>query len=394
MTENPISPPSSSEEKKEEDGKMNNNSQESATVVAATPSDEPKRAPTPVEDLPKHPVLVLQMTKTGGITLPKELRESFQTNIFAFWESGNKLMLQPIAEEDLQHLDLADKKKKEEGEGGEKKPRERKKKEGGGDTKTPKVKKATGPQPELARYFQYEFEKQPEVSAALESAFYKFAEEPPKIQEGLDRVKYALITFLSGKSVNDSRLRNSVVNFLCDVAERLNIPDAMTFAEEKILDHIKSEFLLEQSLNTLIITSGKTKNFENLEKFLIRILKLVDRYPDNELFKIKQLFTNLIRAISREKIELTDKMKLLIFNKMLDFMRGFTTVPSTPEDKVLEHKPLDSTTILEFIDHIEKLKMIEKAHSMTEELLARLPPEDREIEKVREKLRNLSAKPI
>jgi virulence-associated protein VagC len=364
-----------------------------------TPEQPPpvviKRAPTPIEDLPKHPVLLLQMTKSGALTLPKDIRDKLQTNLIAFWEQGNKLILQPMAEEDVPHLDIADKKKKEEGTEGEKKPKgERKKKEGEGTEKKEKVKKVTGPQPEMGKYFVYDFENKDKVQTILESAFYKFLEEPPNIEEGLNRLKFALINYITGKNVNDARLRNTMINFLCDVAEKMNLTEVMDFALEKVLINIGSDFLLEQSLITVIITSTKIKNYENSEAFLGKLLIHVEKYPDNELFAIKQLFTNLVRNILRDKIDLPRKQKMMIREEALKFIRGFKSDPTQTGGKIVEHTPLSTDSALELIELVEKLGLVEESNSMAEELLARLLPEDKDIDKVRAKVRKLEAKPI
>ena len=45
-------------------------------------------------------VEILQMTKTGAITLPKELRDNLpEKAMFAFWRDMNRLVFQPISEE-------------------------------------------------------------------------------------------------------------------------------------------------------------------------------------------------------------------------------------------------------------------------------------------------------
>jgi bifunctional DNA-binding transcriptional regulator/antitoxin component of YhaV-PrlF toxin-antitoxin module len=355
--------------------------------------NKPKRPMTPLEDLPKHPVLVLKMTKAGSITLPKEIREKLEENVaFAFWETGNKLIFQIIAEEDVINLEQADKKKSDETASSAPKKERKKSAEGGAKKST--QKQATGPQPELAKYFPYDFENKDKVSAIFESSFFKFVEEPPNIEEALNRLRYALVNYVTGKSMNDSRLRNAMINMLCDVSEKTKLTQPMDFAQEKILDFITSDFLLEQSLNTLILTTGHIGNFNNSEAFLKRILKHVDKYKDNELYAIKQLFTNLIRAIIRDKIELPRNQKLMIRDKLQQFITGYSNVQTDPNIPPIEHKPVPTDTAIEFIEMIEKLKLIEEAHQMATNLLKGLPPEDKDIEKVRATIHRLDGKPI
>jgi 4-aminobutyrate aminotransferase-like enzyme len=84
----------------------------------------------------------------------------------------------------------------------------------------------------------------------------------------------------------------------------------------------------------------------------------------------------------------------MIREEALKFIRGFKSDPTQTGGKIVEHNPLGTDSALELIELIEKLGLVEESNSMAEELLARLLPEDKDIDKVRAKVRKLEAKPI
>ena len=55
------------------------------------------------------------------------------------------------------------------------------------------------------------------------------------------------MTFVGKGSTNDSRLRNTLILFICDVVEKFGAQDLLVFAEEKLIPNISSKFLMEQA---------------------------------------------------------------------------------------------------------------------------------------------------
>ncbi len=99
---------------------------------------------------------------------------------------------------------------------------------------TAKKSEAMGPQPEPNKYFVYDFDGKDKVATILDSAFWKFAQMPPSYDEGLKQLKYILMTFVGKGSTNDSRLRNTLILFICDVVEKFGAQDLLVFAEREI----------------------------------------------------------------------------------------------------------------------------------------------------------------
>ena len=96
------------------------------------------------------------------------------------------------------------------------------------------------------------------MASIYESSFYKLAEDVPDTEEAINRIRYALINYTIGKSTNDGRLFNSVINFIADVVEKFKTPELermLEFAADKITPNIKSKFLREQS-NIALFTSA------------------------------------------------------------------------------------------------------------------------------------------
>lgn len=391
MSNNPEEKPSrETPESKPEDSKPAETKPEQ--TESATQAPKVSLPPTPVEQLPKQPVELLQLTKTGGLTLPKEIRDVLPEKcMFAFWKDLNRIVLQPVSEADLPHLNLVEaikekeKAKEKEKGAGEKKQRKRTEKKEGDSSSL---------QPEPIKYLLYTFENQDKVLTALESAFWKFTESPPNMNEGLDRIKYCLLSFVGKGSMNDSRLRNAIINFICDVVEKMNLQELLNFAEEKIIPNISSKFLYEQSLISLINTCLKVKNNDKTKLFLEQFFKSIENYTASDTFAIMQSFKTIIGQITRARIDVPDPIKAIIGAEIKKFIIGFEQPGKNPSDPPIKHAPLNPANALELIDLLEKIHLVDMAHTIAENILNNLPSDAKELDAYRTKVHGLSQKPV
>jgi hypothetical protein len=372
-----------------------NNSPKSVEESPTSNPDEeiPDLPPTAPELLPKQQVELIQMTKTGAITLPKDIRDKLpQKATFAFWKDMSRLIFQPISQQDIPNLNLAVEEKKE------KQPKKRAEKKAGEEgevgKKGERKKAIQGPQFEPAKYFLYEFDNQDKVSVAIESAFYKFAEQPPNLEEGVNRIKYVLITYIGGNSTTDSRLRNTMINFMCDVVEKFQIQELLAFMDEKIVFFIKSKFLLEQSLIKILCAALKVKNYEIMKKFLQEIFKSAESYPDTDLFAIMQALKKVVYEIIKVGVDIPQEIKGYIRDEFKKFISGFQSPGSNATDPPMIHSPFAPDKVMELVELLEKLRLIEDAYNIAEELLMELKPDSKDIDRVRQKVNSLSQKPI
>ncbi len=243
---------------------------------------------------------IVNLKKSGGITIPKNIRdelfpESIENIFFKLYvpKEKDKIILEILPEEEVKKLseELKLKKKTQQ----KLKP---KSKEVGGRKKKEKV---LGPQPDFGRYFVYNFEAQQKLRPILESVFYKFSETPINFDDAMGRIKYGLVSYLGSNNIENARLYFSVINFLCDVIEKFNIPNLIDWINDKIIDNIKSKFLYEQSLLSLISTSNKMKKYEKSEIFVNKILNNIDSYSKNELYNILNSFENLVKIVYKDR---------------------------------------------------------------------------------------------
>lgn len=316
---------------------------------------------------------VINLKKTGGITIPKNIRaELFPKNLENIFfklivpKEKNKIILEIIEGEEAKKLaaELKIKKKTE------RKASPRVPKAAG--TKT----KDAGPQPDFSKYFIYEFEAQEKLRPILESAFYKFGETPVNLEDAMGRIKYGLVQYLGSKNIENARLYLAIVNFLCDVIEQFNLPNLIEWIDDKIINSMKSKFLYEQALLSLVVISIKANRFEKGEQFASKILENIDTYPKSELYNIMNSFENLVNAVSKERSDL--RIIELIKDKLISYLEGI-------ED--IDYK-------VQIVEILEDLRYIEEAYDIAKNILANLPPESSRIEFMREIVKRLHIKPI
>jgi len=328
------------------------------------------------DDLEKnHFEDIVNLKKSGGITIPKNIRDELFPgsieNIFfkmVVPKEKDKIILEILPEEEAKKLSEELKLKRKaiqttsskvkKGKVGEKKP------------------KISGPQPDFNRYFVYEFEGQQKIRPILESAFYKFTETPINFEDVMGRIKYALVSYLGSSNSENAKLYFSIINFLCDIIEQFNVPNLIEWISDKIIDNIKSKFLYEQSLLSLIETSNNMKRYEKSELFVKKILENIDNYAKSELYNIMNSFDNLVKVVYKDRSY--EQIFELIKEKLLIYLN---------EIEDIDYK-------IQIIEILEKLQFIEIAYNIAKETLMSLPPESHRVEILREIVKRLHKTPV
>ncbi|MBY9009126.1 MAG: hypothetical protein KGD74_04610, partial [Candidatus Lokiarchaeota archaeon] len=170
---------------------------------------------------------VIKKTKTG-ITFPKELRESLfneETEIFfkiIVPKEKDKIILEVLTEEEAKNQIVKAK---------ESKPKTSTK----STPKTKDEKPSDKIAPNWGEYFIYDFKNREKVQPILESAFYKFAETPINMEDAMGRIKYALVSFLSGTKTENAKLYFSIIKLLIDIVEKFDQPNLIDWIFEKIV---------------------------------------------------------------------------------------------------------------------------------------------------------------
>ena len=311
---------------------------------------------------------IIKKTKTG-ITFPKELRETlFNEEIETFFriivpKKKDKIILEVLTDEEAKNQIV--------------KIRESKPKT---PTKsTPKTKgEATSKKiaPNWADYFIYEFKSREKVQPILESAFYKFAETPINMEDAMGRIKYALVSFLSGTKTENAKLYFSITKLLIDIIERFDQPNLIDWIFEKIVPNIESKFLYEQAILELLEVSLKIKRYEKAELFIFYILKNIDDYPRSELYNIFNSFKQLVKKV--RFIERTDKIDLLLKEKLMEYGEGVE----------------DTDYKIQIVEFLEDLNYIELGYGLAKTIQKGLPPDSVKVGEIRKIIKRLYTAPI
>jgi len=311
---------------------------------------------------------IIKKTKTG-ITFPKELRENlFNEEIETFFriivpKERDKIILEILTEEEAENQIVKIK---------ESKPKTPKR-------TTPKTKdEATSKKiaPNWGEYFIYEFKSREKIQPILESAFYKFAETPINMEDAMGRIKYALVSFLSGTKTENAKLYFSVIKLLIDIIERFDQPNLIDWIFEKIVPNIESKFLYEQAVLELLEVSLKIKRYEKAELFIFYVLKNIDEYPRSELYNIFNSFKQLVKKV--RFIERTDKIDLLLKEKLMEYGEGLE----------------DSDYKIQIVEFLEDLSYIELAYRLAKDIQKGLPADSVKIGEIRRIVKRLYTAPI
>jgi bifunctional DNA-binding transcriptional regulator/antitoxin component of YhaV-PrlF toxin-antitoxin module len=311
---------------------------------------------------------IIKKTKTG-ITFPKELRESlFNEETETFFriivpKEKDKIILEVLTDEEAKNQIVKIK---------ESKPKTPTK-------STPKTEdKAISKKvaPNWGEYFIYDFKSRENVQPILESAFYKFAETPVNMEDAMGRIKYALVSFLSGTKTENAKLYFSIIKLLIDIIDRFNQPNLIDWIFEKIVPNIESKFLYEQALLELLEVSLKIKRYEKAELFIFYVLRNIDDYPRSELYNIFNSFKQLVKKV--RFIERTDKIDLLLKEKLIEYGEGIE----------------DSDYKIQIVEFLEDLNYIELAYRLAKEIQKGLPPDSVKVDEIRKIVKRLYTAPI
>jgi len=308
---------------------------------------------------------IIKKTKTG-ITFPKELRETlFNEEGETFFriivpKEKDKIILKILTEEEAKNQVVKAK---------ESKPKTTK-----STPKTSENKTSKKNAPNWGEYFIYEFKSREKVQPILESAFYLFAEDD--IKDAMGRIKYALVSFLSGTKTENAKLYFSVSKFLIDIIERFDQPNLIDWIFEKIVPNIESKFLYEQALLELLEVSLKIKRYEKAELFIFYVLKNIDDYPRSELYNIFNSFKQLVKKV--RFIERTDKIDLLLKEKLMEYGEGIE----------------DSDYKIQIVEFLEDLNYIELAYSLAKSIQKSLPADSVKVGEIRKIVKRLYTAPI
>jgi len=310
---------------------------------------------------------IIKKTKTG-VTFPKELRESlFNEENETFFKiivpkEKDRIILKLLTEEEAKSQIAKVK---------ESKPRTPKKISSKTEDKITSRKIA----PNWGEYFIYEFKNREKIQPILESAFYKFAETPINLEDAMGRIKYALVSFLSGTKTENAKLYFSVIKLLIDIVERFDQPNLIDWIFEKIVPNIESKFLYEQAFLELLEVSLKLKRYEKAELFIFHVLKNIDEYPRSELYNIFNSFKQLVKKV--RFIERTDKIDLLL------------------KEKLMEYGEIEDTDYkIQIVEFLEDLNYIELAYSLAKDIQKGLPADSVKVGEIRRIVKRLYTAPI
>jgi len=304
---------------------------------------------------------IIKKTKTG-ITFPKELRETL-------FNEEKETFFRIIVPKEKDQIIL---KFLTEDEAKESKPKTT-------TTITPKTSdKRTSKKnaPNWGEYFIYDFKSREKVQPILESAFYKFAETPINMEDAMGRIKYALVSFLSGIKSENAKLYFSVIKLLIDIIERFDQPNLIDWIFEKIVPNIESKFLYEQAVLELLEVSLKIKRYEKAELFIFYVLKNIDDYPRSELYNIFNSFKQLVKKV--RFIERTDKIDLLLKEKLMEYGEGIE----------------DTDYKIQIVEFLEDLNYIELAYSLAKAIQKSLPADSVKVSEIRKIVKRLYVAPI
>ena len=318
---------------------------------------------------------VVKKTKTG-ITFPKELRDDlFEEDEDIFFRiivpnEQDKIILEIITEEQAQEYNKKFKAKKAQ----EKEDPYAKEKK-----KTRKTRKLA---PIWSEYFVYNFDNQDKVQVILESAFEKFAEKPPNLEDAMGRVKYALVSFLSSTKTENAKLFFAVEKYMIDVIQKLELPNLIDWIFDKIIPNIESKFIYELALLELIEASLINKRSEKAELYIFHVLKNIDSYETTELYNTYNSFKQLVKKIvtieKTHDIVRTQKIDLLLKEKLMEYGEGIQ----------------DNDYKIQVCELLEDLNYIELAYQLAKKIQMSLPPDSLKLEEVRKLVRRLHSTPI
>ena len=352
---------SSVEETQQGDNNAEQITGEEVPQAPGTPAPEGIAQPAVVEGSQEPMVIVIGLSKAGSLTVPKEVRDALKLDPgkkFKFtWDRANKLLFEIVPDNEIIEIEQQIEAEKE-------------KKAKKTEAKKPKKGKAIGPEFEFGKYLGYEFDGSAKLQPILEKSFDQFRLEPPNIEEGLKYVKFAIISLTGENNIVNSKLRFTLVNFLCDVVEKFNQPFLLDYTAQNVLKDIKSKFLFEQSLVQIAVTSFR-KRPEKVPALIQMILKNIDDYPAVEIYNVINSFELLSKRMSEAKFapEITKCLR----------------------DKIMDKIPLmsDRDYKMQAIRQLSRLRYFEDAIKVCKDIIAGVTENESGIGEVQELLKEV-----
>ncbi|OLS15161.1 MAG: hypothetical protein RBG13Loki_1206 [Promethearchaeota archaeon CR_4] len=329
--------------------------------VPVTQAPDGGTQPVIVEGSQEPMIIVIGLSKAGSLTVPKDVRDALKLDPgkkFKFtWDRANKLLFEIVPDNEIIEIEQRIEAEKE-------------KKTKKTEAKKPKKGKVAGPEFEFGKYLGYEFDGSAKLQPILEKSFDQFRLEPPNIEEGLKYVKFAIISLTGENNIVNSKLRFTLVNFLCDVVEKFNQPFLLDYTTQNILKDIKSKFLFEQSLVQIAVTSFR-KRPEKVPPLVQMILKNIDDYPAIEIYNVINSFELLSKRMSEAKFA--------------------PEITKTLRDKIMEKIPLmaDRDYKMQAIRQLSRLRYFEDAIKICKEILAAFTENESGISEVQDLLKEV-----
>ncbi|MHA1733464.1 MAG: AbrB/MazE/SpoVT family DNA-binding domain-containing protein [Promethearchaeota archaeon] len=317
-------------------------------------------------------VYVVGMKKTGGITIPKDLRDSMgldEKTEFKLTAKGGQLVLEVLTPDEA--LKLRDELKVK-----SKAAPRRTSGSRAGSGRRGGARKPSGPEFEAGKYIAYEFPNKDKLLQVLEKSYGYFKEPNPDIEECVRLVEIGIKAYSTGNRIENSRLRYSVVLFICDMIVKFNLPNLIDFAT-RVVDGMKSRFLYEQALSHLAVTVKNARPERTLE-FIGKILENIEKYDESsEMYALVHSLESVVKDFVRAGFS----------EEFLSPLREFLS-------RKLESEHMDKDYKLQVVDMLERMHFIEDALRVAQGLLGSTDPEAPGYEEIKEIVKRLEEKPI
>ncbi len=312
---------------------------------------------------------VMGLKKNGGVTIPKEIRDELdldENTEFKLTVEEGKIILEVLNPEEA--LKVKDSIKDEA------KVRKATEKATGPRSKPKKKKKAADF--EAGKYVAYEFPNKDKLLQVLEKAFGYFKEPSPDLEECVRLVEIGVKAYSTGNRIENSRLRYTIVLFICDMIQKFNLPNLIDFAT-RVVDGMESRFLYEQALSELAQTVKNARPERTLE-FIDKIIDNVNKYDETtEMYALVHSLESVIKDFVRADFSED------FLQPLKDYLLG-----------KVDSEHMDKDYKIQVVDMLERMHFIEDALRIANDILMKMDPESPGVDEVRSIVKRLEDKPI
>ncbi len=323
--------------------------------------------------IPEGPVHLVRLTKSGSITIPKDLREELPEKApFALEVKENSYILHFITEEDVEKIESA-----------ASKPSSQKASK---KQKEPKYKTEGF---EGSKYLEFSFEKSDYVLKALELAYQRFNDNLN--EEAMKFVKMTIAKYVNGKTVHDSQLYLTVINFLSDVVNKKNMPNLIEYIRDILVPNIESKLIRELALQRLIVDSVNFGRYEKAKDFVDIVLKNITTYRQEELFFVMDSLKKLVKTLRDFKDVPKDTFRN-VRDRLMEYCEGFVL---EEEGEVEETwPPFDTDYQLQVADLLHQIRFTEDAFDIVTKVKTNLSEDSPKQDEIKAFLKELRNAPI